>query len=138
MKKPAGSNHGSCLAQFEVVPRPGALFRVLGERAGVQAQPLRLVLAGAEDAQRRPSREAGRLERVTQGPAHLPQGTEPLEAGRPGEPGRRGQVPVRPEPDPVPARLGDQLAHQGQAQPVPAVERVDDQFAADVLIGVPG
>ena len=73
-----------------------------------------------------------------QRPAHLPQGAEALEAGRPGEPARRGQVPVGPEPDPVPAGLGDQLAHQGQAEPVAPVPRVDDQLAADVQVGVPG
>ena len=118
--------------------RPGALLRVLGERPAVQAQPLLIVATGPEGAQRGTGREAGRVQRVTQGPAHLPQGTEPVEAGRPGQPGRRGQVPVRPEPDPVPARPGDQLAHEGQAEPVPPVQRVDDQLAADLQIGVPG
>ena len=60
------------LQQLEVVPGPGALFRVLGERPGVQAQPLLIVATGTERAQLRAGREAGRVEPVTQRPAHLP------------------------------------------------------------------
>ena len=40
------------LAQVQVVPGPAALLGVLGERPGVERQPLVLVLAGHEGAQR--------------------------------------------------------------------------------------
>src|SRR5208283_6185690 len=40
------------LTQFQVVSGPAALFGMLGERPAVQAQPLILILAGDEGAQR--------------------------------------------------------------------------------------
>src|SRR6202035_496798 len=69
-------------AQLEIARPPGALFRVLSESTGVEAQPLLLVAARAEGAQRAAVRESRLVQRVAQRPAHLPQRADTLESGR--------------------------------------------------------
>ena len=56
----------------------------------------------------------------------------PGEPGGGGEPGRRGQVPVRPDPHWQGAGLGHRRASEGQAEATPAVRGMNDQFSAAV------
>ena len=105
---------------------------MLGEGPAVEAQPLILILARDEGAQRAAGREDGSVQRGVQRTAHLPQGAEALEARDPGQRGGRGQVAVRPEPQRVAACLGGELTDQGPAEPVPAAVRVDHELAAHV------
>ena len=120
------------LTQFQVVPGPAALFGMLGEGPAVEAQPLILILARDEGAQRAAGRKDGAVQRAVQRTAHLPQGAEALETRDPGQPGGRGQVAVRPEPQRVAACRRGELADQGPAEPLPAAVRVDHELAAHV------
>jgi hypothetical protein len=123
------------LAQFQVVPRPAALFGMLGERPGVEVQPFILILAGDKRAQRAAGRESRLIQRAVQRTAHLPQGPEALETHAPGQPGGRGQVAVGPEPQRVPVGLRGKLAGQGPAESVPSAPRMDHELAGHVRFG---
>ena len=118
------------LTQFQVVPPPAALFGMLGERPAVEAQPLVLILARDEGAQRAAGRQDRTVERAVQRTAHLPQGAEALETRHPGQPGGRGQVAVGPQAQRVAARRGGELADQGPAEPLPPAVRVDHELTA--------
>src|SRR5689334_19506043 len=98
--------------QVQVVPGPAALFGMLGEGPAVQLQPLVLVPAWHEAAQRPARRERRLVQRLTQRATHLPEGTEALEPGRPGQRGGRGQITVRPEPQYVAVRRHVELIYQ--------------------------
>ena len=115
---------------------PAALFGMLGEGPAVEAQPLLLVLAGDEGAQREAGRKGRLAERVVQRTAHLPQGAEALESRGPGQPGGRGQVAVGPEPKRVAARRRGELTCQGPAEPLVPVVRVDHEFAAHARLRI--
>ena len=114
------------------MPGPAALFGMLGERPAVEAQPLILILARDEGAQRAAGREDRAVEQSAQRTAHLPQGAEALETRDPGQPGGRGQVAVRPQPQPVAARPRSELTDQGPAESLPPAVRVDHELAAHV------
>jgi hypothetical protein len=120
--------------QFQVVPGPAALFGMLGEGPAVQRQPLVLVLAGHEAAQRPARRERRLVQRLTQRATHLPQGTEALEPGRPGQRGGRGQIAVGPEPQDATIRRHRELAGQRPAESLPPAIWVNDELAGHLAL----
>ena len=103
---------------------------MLGERPAVEAQPLVLILARDEGAQRAASRQDRAVERAVQGTAHLPQGAEALETCYPGQRGGRGQVAVGPQAQCVAARRRGELGDQGPAEPLAPAVGMDHELTA--------
>ena len=136
---------GLAFAEVEVGARPGTLLRVAGERLAVEGEPGFLVLADPEGADRDAVGDLGFPEGGQQRAAHRPERAHPHESGGAGQRGRRGQITVRPEPERPRPGLGQQRAGEGEAEPVTAVRRVNDQFPARALdrvgriqVGIPG
>ncbi|GAA3126242.1 hypothetical protein GCM10020001_054240 [Nonomuraea salmonea] len=92
-----GVEPGLLLAPQQVVHRPGALFRVVGEGGGVHLEPFLLVLPWDERPQLHADRQRRRRQRFRQGAAHLPQGADAVEAEGGGERGRARVVAVSPQ-----------------------------------------
>ena len=132
-KKPAGSNHGSRPA-VQVVPGPAALFGVVGEGPGVQRQPLVLVLAGHEGAQR-PARPGARLvQRLTSASGASATGHGSGRT-RPSGPARRPRAGRRaPRAAGATIRRHGELAGQRAAESLPPAIRVDDELAGHLAL----
>ena len=122
-------------SQFQVVPGPAALLGMLGEGPAVQAEPFVFIPAGHEGTQRPAGREHGLVQRLTQRPAHLPQGAETVEARRPGQRGGRGQVAVGPEAEHLAAGRGGELTGQRAPESLPPPLRVDHELAGHLALG---
>ena len=123
------------LTQAEVGPGPCALLGMMGERQGVDPQPLAFV-APWDEGPDTDVRGHGRLrQRVPQGPPHLPERPDALQP-RGSRQSRRGrQIAVGPHaqwlfPGPASER-GDQRA--AVAPPPPG--RVDHQFTGGAVGG---
>ena len=132
-EEPVRIEPGRRLPVLQIRPGPLALFGMVGEGACVQQNPIGFILAGDEGPQGDSRREPWLVHRIPQRAPHLPQGADAAETGGGGEPGRRGQVSVCPDPYRQRALLGQHRTGQGQAQAAPAVSGVDHQFPASAL-----
>ena len=121
------------LTLVQIFTCPATLLGVMCECTPVQLDPGRLVAAGRESADRDPLGENRPVERGLQGAPHLPQGPDPLETGRSGQPRGGGQITMSPQPDwPAAGRC-----HEGidelRAEAATAQAGVHHEFAARAL-----
>src|SRR4051812_8395251 len=138
-EEPASVEPRLLLAHHQIVERPRALVRVVGERAVVDLEPRLLVLSDdkrAYDDLRWPRRRGHGSE---QRPAHLPQHAFALEPHRPGQIRRAGAGAVRPQPQPrAVGRLGNERLDQLPAVALAAMTRADRELRTRAFYGVGG
>ena len=95
------------------------------ERAMVQRNPGLLVLAGYEGPHPDTVSQLGPADPGLQGPPHLPQRPGSGEAGRAREPGRGGQLAVRPQAQSAVTRFGRDRLPKDQSDALAARRGVD-------------
>src|SRR5215469_2677354 len=132
-EEPQWIKPGLAFAQIEVSPGPGPLFRMTGERAMVERDPLVFVLPDNECSDRYAISQLRSADACLQRPAHLPQRAGPLESSGCREPSGRSQIAVSPQPQPRVAGLVSQRLPERQPETFAPSCGVNDHLSGRAL-----